>query len=215
MGRLQAAVIPVTGFQQNCTILWDEGTKRGAVIDPGGEVPRILDALAKLGVRAEKIVLTHGHLDHASGAAGLKSALEAEGARVPIEGPDSRDKFLLDGLEEQGRSMGIADAQNVTPDRFLTEGETIRIAGNDFEVLHCPGHTPGHLVYVNRPNAFALVGDVLFRGSIGRTDFPMATPTRCCAPFATSSCRSRTTSPSSADMDRAPPSAWSGTPIRS
>ena len=177
MADLKAAIIPVTGFQQNCTIIWDEGTKIGAVIDPGGEVPRIREALAKLGVRAEKIVLTHGHLDHASGAAGLKAALEAEPGGpgqggVPIEGPDARDQFLLDRLEAQGRAMGIDGAENVTPDRFLAEGETVSIAGVAFEVLHCPGHTPGSLVYVNRAAGFALVGDVLFQGSIGRTDLP-------------------------------------------
>lgn len=172
MAALRAAVIPVTRFQQNCTILWNEATMRGAVIDPGGEVPRIREALAKLDVRAEKIVLTHGHVDHAAGAAELKSTLETEGATVPIEGPDERDRFLLDALEAQGSIMGIEHARNVTPDRFLAEGETLRVGGLDFEVLHCPGHTPGSLVYVNRANAFALVGDVLFRGSVGRTDFP-------------------------------------------
>jgi hydroxyacylglutathione hydrolase len=173
MQDFKAAIVPVTGFQQNCTILWDAGTKRGVVIDPGGEVPRILGALGKLGVAVDTIVLTHGHLDHACGAAELKETLEAQqGGSVPLEGPDERDKFLLDNLKVQGEAFGIADARNCTPDRFLHEGETITLAGVEFDILHCPGHTPGSLVYVSQALRFALVGDVLFRGSIGRTDFP-------------------------------------------
>jgi hydroxyacylglutathione hydrolase len=168
MQDFKAAIVPVTGFQQNCTILWDAGTKQGVVIDPGGDVPRIRSALEKLGVTVERIVLTHGHLDHACGAEALKEALGG----VPIEGPDERDKFLLDGLEEQGAAYGIADARNCTPDRFLREGETITLAGVAFDILHCPGHTPGSLVYVSPALRFAIVGDVLFQGSIGRTDFP-------------------------------------------
>ena len=172
MQDFKAAIIPVTGFQQNCTILWDAGMKRGVVVDPGGEVPRIRAAIDRLGIAVEKIVLTHGHLDHASGAAGLKDALEAgQGGPVPVEGPDERDRFLLDKLAEQGAAYGIEDARNVTPDRFLREGETITLAGVAFDIFHCPGHTPGSLVYVSRALGFALVGDVLFRGSVGRTDF--------------------------------------------
>ncbi len=175
--RPRGAIVPVTEFQQNCTILWDEATMRGAVIDPGGEVLRLRESLDELGVRAEKIVLTHGHLDHASGAAGLKSVLEAQhGMPVPIEGPDERDRFLLDALEEQGEKWGIAGARNVTPDRWLAEGEHVEIAGAEFDILHCPGHTPGSLVYVDREAGLALVGDVLFRGSVGRTDFPYGDP---------------------------------------
>lgn len=174
MPGLKAAIVPVTPFQQNCSIFWDEASKRGAVIDPGGDVPRILEAVGKLGVTPEKILLTHGHIDHAAGAAELKAALEAKrpGAAIPIEGPDERDRFLLEGLEEQGRAYGIVDARNVLPDRWLEEGDTVTIAGHSFDVLHCPGHTPGHVVFVNRADKFAIVGDVLFRGSIGRTDFP-------------------------------------------
>lgn len=172
MPGLKAAIVPVTPFQQNCSILWDEASMRGAVIDPGGEVERIGEALAKLGVTVEKILLTHGHIDHAGGAAALKEALEAAGAQVPIEGPDERDRFLLEGLERQGREYGIPGVRNVLPDRWLKEGEAITIGGHAFDVLHCPGHTPGHLVFVNRTDRFAIVGDVLFRGSVGRTDFP-------------------------------------------
>ena len=172
MPGLKAAVVPVTPFQQNCSILWDEASKRGAVIDPGGDVPEILETVGKLGVAVEKILLTHGHIDHAGGAMALREALAKDGATVPIEGPDERDRFLLDGLERQGREYGIAGARNATPDRWLKEGEQVTVGGHAFDVLHCPGHTPGHVVFVNREDRFAVVGDVLFRGSVGRTDFP-------------------------------------------
>lgn len=165
---MKITIIPVTQFQQNCTLLWDETTLRGAVVDPGGDVPQILEAIAKQGVTIDKIALTHGHLDHAAGAAELKEALGG----VPIEGPDERDRFLLDGLAEQCRAMGIAGGRPVTPDRWLQEGQTIELAGVEFAVLHCPGHTPGSVVFVDAAAKFAIVGDVLFRGSVGRTDFP-------------------------------------------
>jgi glyoxylase-like metal-dependent hydrolase (beta-lactamase superfamily II) len=165
---MKIAVLPVTPFQQNCAILWNEETMKGAVVDPGGEVPRILAEIARLGVNIERIALTHGHIDHAAGAAALKDALGG----VPVEGPDERDRFLLDGLAEQGRKMGFPEARNVTPDRWLKEGETLELAGAPFSILHCPGHTPGSLVFFNPAARFALVGDVLFRGSVGRTDFP-------------------------------------------
>jgi hydroxyacylglutathione hydrolase len=174
MGALQGAVIPVTPFQQNCTILWDDGSKRAVVVDPGGDVDRILAAIDQAGVSVERIWLTHGHLDHAGGATELQDTLreragEPEG--VPIEGPDQRDEFLLQGLEAQGRSYGIA-LRNVTVDRWLHEGDSVAFGAHRFDVLHCPGHTPGHVVFVNHAARFALVGDVLFQGSIGRTDFP-------------------------------------------
>jgi hydroxyacylglutathione hydrolase len=173
MPGLKAAIVPVTPFQQNCSILWDEASKQGAVIDPGGEVERILEALGKLGVTAEKILLTHGHIDHAGGAMALGEALAKDGgALVPIEGPDERDRFLLDGLERQGREFGLAGVRNATPDRWLKEGDRVTVGGHAFDVLHCPGHTPGHVVFVNREDRFVVVGDVLFRGSVGRTDFP-------------------------------------------
>ncbi len=174
MQGLKVAIVPVTPFQQNCAIIWDEASKRGAVIDPGGDVERILDAVGKLGVAVEKIVLTHGHIDHAGGAAALREQLAAAGGEdpVPIEGPDERDRFLLDGLAQQGRAYGIVGARNVLPDRWLVEGDTVTVAGHAFAVLHCPGHTPGHIVLFNLEAQFAIVGDVLFRGSVGRTDFP-------------------------------------------
>jgi hydroxyacylglutathione hydrolase len=177
MPDLKAAIVPVTPFQQNCAILFEEESKRGVVIDPGGEVQRILEAIAGLGVRIERILLTHGHIDHAGGAAALKEALERAGgegspAAVPIEGPDERDRFLLEGLERQAPQFGMGGVRNVAPDRWLAEGDEIRIGEHAFAVLHCPGHTPGHLVFVSEAIRFAVVGDVLFSGSIGRTDFP-------------------------------------------
>jgi glyoxylase-like metal-dependent hydrolase (beta-lactamase superfamily II) len=173
MPKLQAAQIAVTPFQQNCALIWGAESGRGVVIDPGGDVPRILAALDKAAFTVERVLLTHGHLDHAGGAAALKRALEArQGAPVPIEGPDRRDEFLLQGLAEQGARFGLDDLEAVTPDRWLAEGETVAIGGEEFEVLHCPGHTPGHLVFVSRALGFAVVGDVIFRGSVGRTDFP-------------------------------------------
>jgi hydroxyacylglutathione hydrolase len=166
MGQLKIAIIPVTPFQQNCAVLWDDETKLGAVIDPGGDVRRIQDVIAQNGVAVEKILLTHGHVDHAAGAAALAGALGVE-----VIGPDARDQFLLDDLAEAGRAFGIP-GQPITPARYLVEGEEIAIAGRTFAVLHCPGHTPGHIVLVDVAQKFAIVGDVLFHGSIGRTDFP-------------------------------------------
>ena len=172
MSGLRGAIVPVTPFQQNCAILWDDASKIGVVSDPGGDVDRILAAIDQTGAKIEKILLTHGHLDHAGGAAALREALQARtGAPVPIEGPDIRDKFLLDGIAEQAAAFGF-EGRNATPDRWVAEGDMVTVGPHRFEVLHCPGHTPGSLVYVNQAARFALVGDVLFRGSIGRTDFP-------------------------------------------
>ena len=166
---LRAAVLPVTPFEQNCALVWNTATMAGAVVDPGGDVSRIVEAIAEVGIDVEQIVLTHGHIDHAGGAAELKERL---GGKVPVVGPHPADRFLLDGLEAQGRMYGIAGSRNVTPDRFLDEGETLAIGGLPFEIRHCPGHSPGSLVYINHASRFILMGDVLFRGSIGRTDFP-------------------------------------------
>ena len=163
---LKLAIVPVTPFEQNCTLMWDEAQKVGAVVDPGGDLDRIEGAVKKLGFRVEKILLTHGHIDHAAGAADLKDKLG-----VPIEGPHVADRFLLEGLAAQGLMFGIP-GKPVTPDRWLDEGDTVTVAGHTFEVFHCPGHSPGSVVYFNRRQRFAHVGDVLFRGSIGRTDFP-------------------------------------------
>ena len=165
MTTLRAAIIPVTPFQQNCTIVFDEETKHGLVIDPGGDLDQIGAAIEELGLTIDTILLTHGHIDHAAGADQLR-----EGLGVEIVGPHEADKPLLDNLETQGAAYGIAGARNVTPDRWLNEGDSVEIAGHAFEVMHCPGHSPGSVVFVNKPAKFAIVGDVLFRGSIGRTD---------------------------------------------
>jgi hydroxyacylglutathione hydrolase len=165
---LKAAIVPVTPFQQNCTLLWDEETKKGAVVDPGGDIDRIEAAIAKVGLSVEKVLLTHGHIDHAGAAAEFKERHSG----LPIEGPHLADKSLLDGLAEQGAMFGLDGARSVTPDRWLSEGDTVEVAGATFSVLHCPGHSPGSVVLFNADQRFALVGDVLFRGSIGRTDFP-------------------------------------------
>ncbi len=163
---LKAAIVPVTPFEQNCTLLWDPSTMIGAVVDPGGDVDVIKGAIAEVGMKPEKIILTHGHIDHAGGADELRAELG-----VKIEGPHRADRILLDNLEAQGRAYGIA-ARRVEPDRWLEEGDQVTVAGHSFDVLHCPGHSPGSVVLVNGAQRFALVGDVLFRGSIGRTDFP-------------------------------------------
>lgn len=164
---LKAAIITVTPFQQNCTLIWDEATKVGAVVDPGGDLDRIEAAISETGITIEKILLTHGHIDHAGGADELRDLL-----RVKIEGPHRADAILLNGLERQGQEYGIEDARNVKPDRWLDEGDEVTVAGHTFAVFHCPGHSPGSVVLFNRAQKFALVGDVLFKGSIGRTDFP-------------------------------------------
>ncbi len=170
--RLRGAIVPVTPFHQNCVVLWDEASRTGMVVDPGGDVDRILAAIDQASARIERIVLTHGHLDHAGGAAALRDALRHRdrGADVRIEGPDPCDRFLLEGIAEQAAGYGF-EADNVTPDRWMAEGDVLMLGPHRFDVLHCPGHTPGHLVFVNLAARFALVGDVLFQGSVGRTDF--------------------------------------------
>lgn len=168
MGQLRAGIVPVTPFQQNCTVLFDETTKEGVVVDPGGDVEVILQTLSENGLSIKEIWLTHGHLDHAGGAMELKDALD-----VQIVGPHEADRQMLANIERQSEQFGLPGAmKNCTPDRFLTEGEKVSFGEHEFEVLHCPGHAPGHVVFYNRAAKFAHVGDVLFNGSIGRTDLP-------------------------------------------
>jgi glyoxylase-like metal-dependent hydrolase (beta-lactamase superfamily II) len=159
-------IIPVTQFQQNCSLIWNEDTKVGAVVDPGGDVDVILKYIAQSQVTVEKIILTHGHIDHAGGAAELRDKL-----KVPIEGPHTEDAFLLAALPESGAQYGY-EARAVTPDRWLKEGDKVTVGALEFSILECPGHTPGSVVLVNGEHRFCLMGDVLFQGSIGRTDFP-------------------------------------------
>ncbi|WP_435626812.1 MBL fold metallo-hydrolase [Candidatus Ferrigenium straubiae] len=160
-------VIPVTPFEQNCTLLWCEKTRHGAVVDPGGDVPRILAAIAEEGVTVDKLLITHGHIDHAGAAAELAKKLN-----VQIEGPHADDAFLLDELPRQSQRYGFPLAAPFTPSRWLKDGDSIQIGEEKLTVLHTPGHTPGHVVFFAPNVNLALVGDVLFRGSIGRTDFP-------------------------------------------
>ncbi len=164
---LKAAIIPVTPYRQNCSIVWCTRTGDAAVVDPGGDLARIQDAITAQGITVRKVLLTHGHLDHAGGAAGLARAFG-----VPIEGPHPDDTFLLEGLSDQGRRPGFQGSESCTPDRWLADGDTVSLGEIVFGVRHCPGHTPGHVVLFHEEAKIAFVGDVLFRGSVGRTDFP-------------------------------------------
>lgn len=165
---MKIIIVPVTPFQQNCSILYCEATRRAAVVDPGGDIERILAQLEEEKLEVEKILITHGHVDHAGGAADLAERLD-----VPIEGPQQEDKFWIDSLPERGRDYGFSPPARVfTPNRWLEEGDKVSFGNEELEVLHCPGHTPGHVVFFHRGEKIALVGDVLFKGSIGRTDFP-------------------------------------------
>jgi glyoxylase-like metal-dependent hydrolase (beta-lactamase superfamily II) len=160
-------IAPVTPLQQNCTIVWCTKTNKAAIIDPGGETPRLLQALAEQGLTLEKIWITHGHLDHAGGTAELQAATGAK-----IEGPHRDDAFWIEQIEDSGKRYGMPEAKSFTPDRWLEDGDKVTLGETEFEVIHCPGHTPGHVVFFHRQARFAQVGDVLFQGSIGRTDFP-------------------------------------------
>ena len=164
---LRAAIIPVTAIEQNCTLIWCTKTMRAAVVDPGGDLPRIHNAIRQAGVTVEKILLTHGHIDHAGEAKPLADALG-----VPIEGPHEADRFWIARLDEDGRNYGIRGVV-FEPDRWLDDGDTVTIGDLTLDVYLTPGHTPGHVIFHHAPSRFAQVGDVLFQGSIGRTDFPL------------------------------------------
>jgi len=164
---LRATIVPVTAFAQNCSVVWCDRTGAGAVIDPGGDLDRIREAVRESGMRLEKILLTHAHIDHAGGTAELARSL-----KLPIEGPHVGDKFWIDGLPEQARMFGLPASESFVPDRWLVDGDRVQVGEVEFEVLHCPGHTPGHVVFYSPADKLAFVGDVLFAGSIGRTDFP-------------------------------------------
>jgi hydroxyacylglutathione hydrolase len=164
---MQGIVIPVTAFQQNCSLIWDERTRKAAVVDPGGDLDRVLAELDRQGLTLEKILLTHAHLDHAAATAelaGLKG--------VPIEGPHPDDQFLIDELPTHAQKYGFPTSRSFTPNSWLAQGDQVTVGSETLEVKHCPGHTPGHVVFFHAAARFALVGDVLFSGSIGRTDFP-------------------------------------------
>ncbi len=163
---LRAAIIPVTPLQQNCSLIWCTATMRGAFVDPGGDLPRLRAAAQQSGATIEKILLTHGHIDHC-GSAGIF----AEELGVPIEGPHEADRYWIDRLAEDGAKYGIL-GKPFEPSRWLVDCDRVSVGELTFEVRHCPGHTPGHVVFHHPESKLALVGDVLFRGSIGRWDFP-------------------------------------------
>jgi glyoxylase-like metal-dependent hydrolase (beta-lactamase superfamily II) len=168
MSKLNIAIVPVTPFEQNCTLMWDEDTKRGVIIDPGGDIDRIQEAVNEIGMEVQTILLTHGHLDHVGGAMEIKQIYD-----VRIIGPHIDDKPLCEAVETVAAQYNMHGTfRNVSPDQWLDEGDTVEIAGFEFDVLHCPGHAPGHVVFHSEELNFAHVGDVLFSGSVGRTDLP-------------------------------------------
>ncbi len=164
---MKFTVIPITPFQQNCSLIWCEESDKAAVIDPGGDIDRILETVKQQGVTLEKILVTHAHIDHAGAVADL-----SEQCKLPIEGPQREDQFWIDKLSDQSRMFDFPEARPFTPTRWLEQEDRVQIGNEELEVLHCPGHTPGHLVFFHRKDKIAFVGDVLFQGSIGRTDFP-------------------------------------------
>ena len=166
---MKYAVIPVTPFQQNCSLLWCEETMLAAVVDPGGDVDRIEQLIKQEGVTLEKILVTHGHMDHAGAVADM-----ADQYQIPIEGPQKEESFWIDKLPEQGKMFGLGEGvfRSFEPDRWLEDGDTVTVGNQTLEVYHCPGHTPGHVIFFDRKARLAIVGDLLFQGSIGRTDFP-------------------------------------------
>ncbi len=167
MSQLEFAILPVTAFAQNCTLIWSSLNKRGAVVDPGGDIDRIEAELNRRGIILEKILITHGHIDHAGAAAAL-----ANRHHVPIEGPHKEDAFWIQGMPMQSKQFGFPHADAFEPDRWLQDGDTVTVGGETLDVIHTPGHTPGHVCFHHEPSRLALVGDVLFQQSIGRTDFP-------------------------------------------
>ena len=168
MSQLNIAIVTVTPFEQNCTLIWNDGDKHGVVIDPGGDIERIQEAINEIGMNVDAILITHGHLDHVGCAMAMK-----EQYGVEIIGPHLDDKPLCEAVETVAANYGMgSDFKNVKPDRWLEDGDTVDIAGHEFEVLHCPGHAPGHVVFFSPELNFAHVGDVLFSGSVGRTDLP-------------------------------------------
>jgi glyoxylase-like metal-dependent hydrolase (beta-lactamase superfamily II) len=164
---LRYLIIPVTHYRQNCTLLWCDETQQAAVVDPGGNIDIIQQAIAERQLTLVKILLTHGHLDHVGGVTAL-----AKAKAVPIEGPHLDDMFWLNMLPKQAEMMGFESAAAFSPDCFFNDGDTVSFGNISLRIFHCPGHTPGHIVFYHEPSQLALVGDVLFRGSIGRTDFP-------------------------------------------
>jgi hydroxyacylglutathione hydrolase len=164
---MRASIIPVTAFEQNCSLIWCEDTMKGCLVDPGGDADVIMEAVKKEGVSLEKILCTHGHLDHVGAVAEI-----AKSQKLPIEGPHTDDSFWIDQLVQQTKQFGFPPTEKFEPTRWLKDGDKVTFGNVTLDVYHCPGHTPGHVVFVNDATRVAIVGDVLFQGSIGRTDFP-------------------------------------------
>lgn len=164
---MKYAILPVTAFEQNCSFILCEDTGKLAIVDPGGDIARVEQAITELGGTPEKILVTHAHIDHAGAVAEL-----AERLGVPIEGPQREDQFWIDMLPHQSQMFGFPPSRAFTPDRWLEDGDTVTVGNISFDVIHCPGHTPGHVVFHQPQAGIAWVGDVIFAGSIGRTDFP-------------------------------------------
>lgn len=164
---IKVSIVPVTPYQQNCSVLRCESTGDAAIVDPGGDIERILSAVEQMKGNVQKILLTHGHMDHCAASAELR-----EHFGVPIEGPQREDKFWIDKLPEWCQMAGLPPVQPFEPDRWLEDGDTVTVGQQALEVFHCPGHTPGHVVFLHQTQRLAWVGDVLFQGSIGRSDFP-------------------------------------------
>jgi len=164
---MKATIIPVTSFAQNCSLIWCEDTMKGCLVDPGGDMDTLMAAVEKEGITLEKLLCTHGHLDHVGAVAEI-----AAKKNLPIEGPHKDDGFWIDGLADQAQQFGFPPSESFTPTRWLNDGDQVSFGNVTLEVLHCPGHTPGHVVFFDKETRVAIVGDVLFQGSIGRTDFP-------------------------------------------
>lgn len=164
---LQYQIIPVTHYQQNCTLLWCDETREAAVVDPGGDIERILAVVEERKLNLLQILLTHGHMDHVGGTAALAAACQ-----LPIIGPHREDMFWINLLPQQAQMMGFTPVEGFVPNRFLEDGDTVSVGNSSLRVFHCPGHTPGHIIFYAADAKLALVGDVLFKGSVGRTDFP-------------------------------------------
>jgi len=164
---MKFTIITVTPFQQNCSLLWCEETLQAAIVDPGGDIDLIIETIDRARVTPQKILLTHGHIDHAGGTAELVSRLG-----LPVEGPQREDRFWIDQLPQQSQMFGFPRLEAFTPERWLEDGDRVKFGNVELQVFHCPGHTPGHVVFFSPPDRLAIVGDVLFDGSIGRTDFP-------------------------------------------
>lgn len=160
-------IIPVTPFQQNCQVIWDENTLEAVIVDPGGEAEKLIAAIESRGLKLTKILLTHGHSDHIGASATISKHFS-----VPIYGPQKEDAFWIENLAQQNAMFNIGDCPDFTPDYWLEEGQIVTCGGLSFDVLHCPGHTPGHIIFVNHANKLISMGDVLFKGGVGRSDFP-------------------------------------------